>query len=118
MQALQPLKTPRQIVRLTDNQQTGCGLEITWNDSSRSVLSAETLRRGCPCATCREQTQKKVETKKSSALRVLSATIDQSLDLQSVTAIGRYAIGIRWGDEHDSGIYSFVYLYELANQAS
>jgi len=33
--------------------------------------------------------------------------------------VGNYALGLGWGDQHDTGIYSFDYLYrlgELRNQ--
>ncbi len=45
---------------------------------------------------------------------VVEATLDQELTLQEIWGVGQYAIGLRWGDGHDSGIYTFEYLRELA----
>jgi DUF971 family protein len=46
---------------------------------------------------------------------VVEATLDQELTLQEIWGVGQYAIGLRWGDGHDSGIYTFEYLRELSD---
>ena len=50
-----------------------------------------------------------------SALRVLSATVEEEVDICAVWPIGNYALGLRWGDGHDSGIFSYDLLRQLAS---
>lgn len=119
--------SPLQIKRVPPDQ--GGGLEIIWNDGSQSQITAKRLRESCPCAECQEirgssthqkplspQRETGSENKpKSSLLKVVSATIDESLTLNEIWGIGNYALGLRWQDKHDSGIYSYALLRELAD---
>ena len=95
------------------------GLTITWQDGATTPLSSEQLRRNCPCAACKEKrgdsTHAKPLTGKKRSLMVVEATLDQELTLQEIWGVGQYAIGLRWGDGHDSGIYTFEYLRELSD---
>jgi DUF971 family protein len=45
---------------------------------------------------------------------VIESTIAEETDLREIWGVGQYALGMRWGDGHDSGIYTFTYLRELA----
>jgi DUF971 family protein len=38
-----------------------------------------------------------------------------NLELRNIEQIGNYALGLGWGDSHDSGIYSFRYLRALGD---
>ena len=93
------------------------GLAIKWGDGSSSSLSSEVLRRECPCASCKEKrgdtTHAKPLTGKKRSLSIVENTIEQETSLQEIWAVGQYALGIRWGDGHDSGIYPFELLREL-----
>ena len=95
------------------------GLVITWRDGSSSKLSSEVLRRGCPCAECKEKrgdtTHAKPLTGKRRSLSIVESTVDQGLSLEEIWGVGQYALGIRWGDGHSSGIYPFALLRELAS---
>src|SRR5690606_38333541 len=98
---------PTKIKRITSEQnQKGCGLEITWSDGLESTISSETLRRECPCATCMEQrgatSHSKPLVSASPKLRVLSATEEDSLNLLKVLPVGNYAIALWWADGHNS----------------
>ena len=33
-------------------------------------------------------------------------------NLEAITPVGSYAVQLRWNDGHDSGIYTWDYLYE------
>jgi DUF971 family protein len=105
--------TPKEIKRLDTK-----GLRITWQDGVIQELSSEILRKGCPCAGCRElrgdDSHAKPLTGKKRSLSIIQSTVTEELSLQEVWGIGQYAIGIRWGDGHSSGIYTFTYLRELA----
>lgn len=104
--------TPKEITR--DARK---GISITWSNNSRSQLSCETLRRNCPCAACKEKrgdtSHSTPLTPRRRSLTVIQNTIDEELNLVSIWGVGQYAIGIRWGDGHDSGIYTFSLLLEL-----
>ena len=108
-----PSHAPREI------KKTGTsGITVSWADGSVSDLSSETLRRLCPCAACREKrgddSHAKPLTGKKRSLMIVESNLQQELELQQIWGVGQYAIGLRWGDGHDSGIYTFEYLRELA----
>lgn len=102
----------------TEIRRTGTsGLAIKWGDGSSSSLSSEVLRRECPCAACKEKrgdtTHAKPLTGKKRSLSIVENTIEQETSLEEIWAVGQYALGIRWADGHDSGIYPFELLREL-----
>jgi DUF971 family protein len=98
------------------------GLSITWRDGTTSHLSSEQLRRECPCAECKEKrgdtSHAKPLTGKKRSLAIVESTIAEETNLTEIWSIGQYALGIRWRDGHDSGIYTFEYLRELGHRHS
>ncbi len=94
------------------------GLNITWRDGSSYEIPSEKLRKACPCAECKEKrgdtSHSKPLTGKKRALAIVEHTIDKEIELTEIWGVGQYALGIRWGDGHDSGIYTFDYLRSLA----
>ena len=109
------MKKPKQIKRLSERE-----LEITWMDGAVNVLDSKTLRANCPAADSRmkrgDLTHARPLTSKPSLLKVVDSSLEEEIKLSQIWGIGNYAIGIRWGDGHDTGIYSFDFLYELANK--
>jgi DUF971 family protein len=105
---------PLEIKKLENTQ----GLGIRWSDGQSSTITSESLRRNCPCAECREQRGEinhgQPLAGKKRALRVVEASLEQSLVIERLWPVGQYALGIAWADGHDSGIYSFDYLQRLA----
>lgn len=98
----------------------GIGLNLQWSDGRYSTIDSAALRKNCPCAECIEkrgggESHSKPLSKKSTLLKVLTATLEEETDLQEVWPVGNYAIGIRWGDKHDSGIFSYEYLLKLTD---
>ena len=106
---------PTQITRDARN-----GLTMTWRDGSSSRISTELLRRECPCASCKEQrgdtSHAKPLTSKKRGLTVIQNTIEEQLDLKEIWVVGQYALGMKWGDGHDSGIYPFSLLFDLGHR--
>jgi ATP-binding protein involved in chromosome partitioning len=104
--------TPREIKRLNK-----AGLQITWGDGTVNEIDSKTLRSRCPCAECREKrgdsSHSKPLTSPKRALNIVSNTLEEELSLEEVWAIGQYAIGIKWGDSHSSGIYTFGFIRDL-----
>lgn len=92
------------------------GLAIRWADGVESWLSLSTLRKACPCATCRT----KREAREPGSLTVIAGQHEQAKQATASNAelVGNYAIRISWADGHDLGIYDFRYLRQLADDAS
>jgi DUF971 family protein len=97
------------------------GLYISWSDGRRDALPGEYLRRNCPCAGCKElrgdtsHAKPLTGKKPKKSLMVVENTIDVETALQQIWGVGQYALGMSWGDGHDTGIYTFEYLRELAD---
>jgi DUF971 family protein len=97
-------------------------LDITWSDGQHSLFTIQQLRANCPCASCkvhREQQQAKAAAPAGApakrSLTVLSGNYAAPLTATTAALVGNYALRIEWSDDHDTGIYSFTYLRELAD---
>lgn len=82
-------------------------LQINWNDSSFSQVKLTNLRRNCPCAFCAAEKEKE----SNSYFPIYS---DEQLKVNNIQMVGTYAIGINWGDDHNTGIYDFIFLKNLS----
>ena len=97
-------------MRPRDIQQIGTELAIKWDDESESFLTLEKMRRACPCAGC------KGETDIMGNLYIASEKPlkPESFRLSGLAYVGGYAIQPQWADGHSTGLYSFEYLRRLA----
>lgn len=94
---------PREIM-----QEGDASLRITWADGRVCHYEAPALRRACPCAQCvNEWTGRRMLDPRA---------IANELSIGDVSIVGRYALTFKWSDGHETGIYSFRYLYELCGQ--
>lgn len=84
-------------------------LIIDWQDGTRSEYSLHELRRVCPCATCR--TERAEED--PNPLKVLKSD-PTDLRVTGAELVGNYAIQFQWSDGHNTGIFDFRMLRELA----
>lgn len=81
---------PRRIAR----RENGSGLDVVWPD--RSVfLSAEALRRACPCAVCKDRRRSGLPIEPEGAR------------VERVAPVGRYAVTLVFADGHATGIYDW-----------
>jgi DUF971 family protein len=78
-------------------------LEISWADGHRSLFPHEVLRGYCPCAGCQGHSG------------IIQFQEGGNLELRNIEQVGNYALGLGWGDNHDTGIYSFRYLRALGD---
>ena len=93
---------PRQIIEESDSE-----VSIQWSDGTEDKYSASQLRRVCPCAGCVDEwTGKKTLDERQ---------IPDGLTFSNIAIVGRYALNFNFSDGHDTGIFSFKYLKELAN---
>lgn len=104
---------PTEIKRLSTN-----GISVSWSDGITTDYTSEKLRQNCPCAQCKhahgDQSHEKPLTSKKSALRIIESSKEEELKLEKIWQVGQYAIGILWGDGHNTGIYTFNFLRGLA----
>ncbi len=97
-------------MRPADIQQIGEELAIKWDDGSESFISLDKLRRCCPCAGCKGETDVMGNLYKNPE-RPLSPA---AFRLLRVEMVGTYAMQPVWADGHSTGIYSFDYLRRAA----
>ena len=84
-------------------------LEMDWADDGILRVKLSDVRKACPCALCAD-----LRAKQDEQLQMITAEQTPSADLSDVVPVGNYAIQIRWTDGHDTGIYTYSYLKQLA----
>ena len=97
-------------MRPVDIQQIGGELAIKWDDGSENFVGLEKLRRCCPCAGCKGESDILGNVYRNPE-RPLPA---QAFQLRRIANVGGYAVQPVWGDGHASGLYSFEYLKKVA----
>lgn len=92
------------------------GLRIRWGDGREDNFPLDYLRRNCPCATCRTEREKPAATARPGglSLNILPRGIERAVEVVDAGLVGQYALTIRWGDGHATGIYDFRYLRAIA----
>lgn len=125
----------RRVVKEPEHQpkRPGAALLLRWSNGCDVEIPSTALRKACPCASCLEKRGDSThsrplssspdapspgapspETRRSSLLRVVQSDFSSETDLAELWPIGNYAIGMRWGDRHDTGIYSYEHLWQLS----
>ncbi len=93
---------PTQIIEENDSE-----ISINWSDKKETKYNAPELRRSCPCASCID------EWTGEKTLR--DDTVADDLNFSQISIVGRYALNFHFSDGHDTGIFSFKFLRELAD---
>jgi DUF971 family protein len=84
-------------------------LDVTFDDGAQFALPAELLRVESPSA--------EVQGHSPDQRQIVSGR--RLVEIVAVEAVGNYAIRLSFDDRHDTGIYSWDYLYKLGrDQAS
>ena len=96
-----------------DLQPIGQELAIKWDDGAESFVPLEKLRRHCPCAGCKGETDVMGNLYKGPEQKLTP----RSVQLLRLVNVGNYAVQPIWGDGHGSGIFSFDYLRKVADAA-
>ena len=95
----------RQIIEESDSE-----ISIVWSDETENKYNAAELRRACPCAGCvNEWTGEKM---------LKAENVAEDLSFSSIAIVGRYALNFNFSDGHDTGIFSFQFLKQLAENNS
>ncbi len=85
-------------LRLLDN---GRRLEVDFDDGARFSLSAELLRVESPSA----------EVQRYGAKQIVAGR--RHVAISHIEPVGRYAARLRFDDGHDTGLFSWPWLYRL-----
>ncbi|HEX5399462.1 MAG TPA: DUF971 domain-containing protein [Verrucomicrobiae bacterium] len=96
-------------MRPTDIQQIGGELAIKWDDGGESFISLELLRRNCPCASCKGETDILGNVYRGPE----SPLSSKAFELKRIVNVGGYGIQPAWADGHSTGIFSFDYLRRI-----
>jgi len=93
------------------NADTGAGeLVVSWPDGRVDRLGFRHLRLACRCAYCVDEMTGK---------RLLDPdTIPETLSVKELAPVGRYALKIGFSDGHDTGLYTWTHLRELAESSA
>ena len=97
--------TDRQAVEL-NYERSRRVLVVVFDDGERFELPAEYLRTHSPSAEVRGHgySEPKLMTGK------------ENVDITAIEPVGSYAVQITFDDGHDSGIYSWAFLYDLGHK--
>jgi len=85
---------------------------IVWEDGREDYISLEKLRRNCPCAMCKGETDLFGNVYKGKERHYTAA----SFQPVGHRRVGGYALQIDWADGHNDGIYSWETLRRLAEE--
>ncbi len=98
------MPTPINIYPLDDQT-----LGLDWDDGQHTKYTLRNLRGSCRCASCVDEV--------TGERLVFPEHIPENIRALEARAVGRYAFQFVWSDGHESGIYTFEYLRELAHQS-
>lgn len=85
-------------------------LIIEWDDNSESKISLQKMRSLCPCATCLAQ-------KENQSKNYIPSLLGSQITVKNIEVVGTYAIQITWQDGHNTGIYEYPFLKNLATDS-
>ncbi|MBI5504564.1 MAG: P-loop NTPase [Deltaproteobacteria bacterium] len=88
-----------------DRDDTAGVVRIHWSDAVVTEYTYAGLRGWCPCAVCQGH---------ASQARFVEV---EDPRLVGDEGVGRYAVRLHWADGHDTGIYSYGWLREIADFA-
>lgn len=108
----QMTQKPKEFRRVGPN-----GLKIIWEDQLVQEIPSLVLRQNCPCASCKQArgdtTHNMPITGKKNLLRIVESTSQEQTSLEEIWPVGQYALGIKWGDGHQTGIFTYSLLRTL-----
>lgn len=88
-------------------------LEMEWADEGVLRVALRDVRKACPCALCED-----LRAVQDAHLQIITADKTPSVELADVVPVGHYALQLRWTDGHDTGLYTYSHLKQLALAAS
>ena len=98
-------------MRPLDIQPIGSEIALKWPDGSESFIALEKLRRACPCAGCKGETDIMGNLYKNPE----QPLTPKAFELMRIITVGGYASQPIWADGHATGLFSFDYLRQVAD---
>lgn len=86
-------------------------LVINWADGRECRYPLGPLRLACPCVECRGGHERMGSQYDPRRLSDLIPT--REYEVERVEIVGNYALQFVWNDGHNTGIYTWDYLYRL-----
>ena len=86
-------------------------LLIDWSDGRHCAYPITPLRLACPCADCRGGHENM--GRHSDPKDLLDLSSDRDYEIVRIEQVGNYALQFVWDDGHNSGIYTWDFLYRL-----
>jgi len=83
-------------------------LELTWTDQHVSKMPFQFVRQNCRCAVCVDEM--------TGRPLLDPATIPADLGVLEISVAGNYALRVRWSDNHDSGLFTWVHLRTIGDR--
>lgn len=81
-------------------------IKIRWDNGAEHIFPARYLRLSCPCAACVEEM--------TGRMMITDEMILADVHPVTIHPVGRYAIQIVWSDGHQTGIFTWERLWQLA----
>lgn len=94
---------PPQVVNLEPNAKAKI-LKVSWNNGKQSLITFRDLRYLCPCASCVDEG--------TGVRKIKKEDVDPNVLPMRTETVGHYAIRVQWSDGHDTGLYSYDYLWK------
>lgn len=92
------------------------GLTVHWEDGTRTFYPIAFLRRMSPSAEARQLREEMARNPLTVLPSTASSAGGQPLTATGAEMVGHYAIRILFSDGHDTGIYSWEYLRQIATE--
>jgi DUF971 family protein len=87
-------------------------LMLSWRDGFSATITLQAFRDECPCAVCRGESIMGT----TYALPGMKMFKPGMYELDGINSVGNYAIQAAWKDGHNTGIYSWNMLREIAEK--
>ena len=86
----------------------GEGVVVRWPGGRRAVFPHRQLRLECRCAQCEDEL--------TGERKLVVRSVPDDVVAVEWLAIGRYALQFLWSDGHQTGIYPYAMLLEMAER--
>lgn len=97
------VETPTQLQAVRENK----AFRLAWSDGCAAEISFHRLRCACPCAGCIDE---------MTGIKILNdASVPSDIAPVQLAYSGNYALKVTWSDGHNTGLYTWEFLRNLAS---
>ena len=98
-------QTPGNMIVNIEQVDTG-KLKIVFDDGYKNTIFVRDIRLKCPCAQCIDEMTGKI--------LLVSQQVPLNIYPQQIAPIGNYALRFDWSDGHNTGLFTYKLLREIA----